>query len=158
MESAQKRDLISAGILVIFGCLFAGYAVLNLKLGTFAMMGPGLFPFLIGVVIAGLGALQTFATLSELRRAHRIAASGDPIVIEWRSLCVVVAAMAVFSTVVANFGLVPAIFALTVVSSFASSHLSWITALALSAGLSVAAYLIFVLALGLPFTLYRWPF
>ncbi len=157
METATKRDLISAGILVVFGSLFAGYALVNLNLGSFAMMGPGLFPFVIGIVIAGLGALQTFATVSQHRRSRRSAEAGEPTVIEWRSLCVVVAAMGVFSAVIVNFGLIAAIFALTLVSSFASTYLNWRSALALSVVLSVAAYLIFVLALGLPFTLYRWP-
>src|SRR5690606_10579426 len=121
-------------------------------------MGPGMFPFLIGAILALLGgAVLTLALLeNDGERAGDALTPSEPI--EWRSLVVIIAAMTAFALVITQFGMVPAIFALCLVAARASNKLSMPVTLMLAAGLSVAAWLIFIEVLGLNFRIWDWPF
>jgi hypothetical protein len=65
--------------------------------------------------------------------------------------------MAAFSAGIKFFGLVPAIVFLTIIASFGSDKLTIRTALFIAIGLVALAWVIFVWALALPFTLFKWP-
>lgn len=157
MTGNYGRDIAAAAVLLFFGLSFAAYAIAYLQLGSFARMGPGMFPMLVGLVVAGLGTFQGVLTLRAMR-ANRATQDEPPEPIQWYSLVVVIAAMGLFAVVIRWFGLIPAIFTLSTVASFGHPRLTPALSFLIALVLSVLAWLIFVVALGLRFELVRWPF
>lgn len=152
MQPGRSRDIAAGAVLLAAGLFFAGFALAQLKLGSFAKMGPGMFPTLIGAVLCLTGLGQIAAALTRPRPDEAV----EPV--EWRALVSVIAAMVAFAVVVAWLGVVPGIFALTAVAAFASPKLKPLPVLLLAIGLSFAAWAIFIKTLGLPFPLFKWPF
>lgn len=152
MHSGQTREIAAGAVFIASGLFFGGFALAQLKLGSFAQMGPGMFPFLIGVALLAIGIGQVLASLNRAAATE----AGEPV--EWRALIFVVLAMLAFAPVIAWFGVVPAIFVLVAIASQAAPRLTLRAAVLLGAGLSVAAWLIFVRLLGLTLALVRWPF
>jgi hypothetical protein len=139
-----------------FGAFYGGYAMLTQPLGSFASMGPGMFPFCIGMAMAAIGALILFG---EARRSMAGTGAAPPWErIEWRSFAAVVLSMSAFALTNEFFGVIPAIFALCAIAAIASNKLTPLTVVLLSAALSLASWLIFTLTLKLPFSLFEWPF
>ncbi len=157
MRHAITKNMVGGGVLALFGTFFAVYALVYLKVGTFAQMGPGLFPALIGAILAGIGGLLL---VTELLRAGARTSPPRAAVdrIEWRSLAAVIAAMAAFAMLISTFGLVPAIVALVAIASLAGDRVRPLAVIGLSAGLLVTVYLVFILALDLSIPMLRWPF
>jgi hypothetical protein len=157
MNVAVTKNMVGGGVLVLFGTLFTAYALVYLTLGTFAQMGPGLFPALIGAILAGIGAFMLATEIARSRSPARRPVSAWERV-EWRSLAAVVGAMAAFALLISSFGLVPAIVALVAVASLAGDRVRPLSVIGLSVGLLVTVYLVFILALDLPVPMLRWPF
>ncbi|MBS7707488.1 tripartite tricarboxylate transporter TctB family protein [Chelatococcus asaccharovorans] len=157
MQTQHGRDLVAGGALVVFGASFAGYAATNFKLGSFAQMGPGMFPLVVGATVVALGTALLLTTV--LRTWQRSAASEgpEPERADWRTLVIVVLSIAVFALLVRRFGMAPAVVGLVLVSSFASRELPLPKMLALAAGLAVMGWAIFIVMLGLPIKLLAWP-
>lgn len=156
MTPRANRDVVSGVVLTAFGIFFAGYAATQLPLGSFRMMGSGMFPFLAGLVLSAVGATMVSLTLAKgLDAAPK---SDDEVEKpQWLSLAVVIASVAAFALVIRPLGVAPAIFALVLVASLASAKLTVPTALALAGALSVVAWTIFIFALGLPLRFVAWP-
>lgn len=141
------QDLTGGLVLLALG--LAGIAgALQHDLGSARMMGPGYFPLLAasgvavsGLILAVLGAVE--------RRPHP-----RP---DWGSLAAVTVAGAVFAAAMARLGLVPAILACVVVATLADRRLRWHQVALMAVLLAAAAHLVFVLLLGLPLPLMRWP-
>lgn len=148
-----------------FGIWFAAYSVMKLPIGSFAQMGSGMFPLLTGSALAITGlALAIPGLLARFVHAQTTATDGaqtDDEQVEkpeWISLAVVTLAIAAFAVCIRLFGIAPATFALIVIASLASKKLTLLTALALATALTIAAWLIFIVGLGLPFDIFDWPF
>lgn len=151
MGNSRSRDITAGAILLAAGLFFVLYALATLKLGSFAKMGPGMFPVLVGAALGLIGAAQIIVAL-------RPVAPRNVEPVEWRALAVVATAMFVFAGVIGWFGLIPAIFAMVLIAQLASHRITLRASALLAAGLSVAAWVIFVKALGLPFRMFEWPF
>ena len=155
MTPRANRDVAAGAALTAFGIFFAVYAATQLSLGSFSMMGSGMFPFLTGLVLSIIGVVLTLSTLAKGRTLP--ATPDDVEKPQWLSLAVVIAAIAAFALMIRPFGVSPAIFALTLVGSIASEKLTVPIALVLAAVLSAVAWSVFVLALGLPLRIIDWP-
>jgi Tripartite tricarboxylate transporter TctB family len=118
-------------------------------------MGPGYFPLMLGVLLAVLGAAITLKALSIET------SDGDPIgKWAWKPLILVLSSVVAFGVLIVGvsiggiktpqFGIVVAIFALTILASMADEF-RWRDVLILAGALSLFSYLVFVLALKLPF-------
>lgn len=158
MKVFQSRTSIGAVVLIAFGVLFAGYAVIKLELGTFTRMGSGMFPMLVGLVITALG-LLIIATEGRRPDPAVQQEQSEPVKISWRSMAAIITAMGLFSIIIPKFGIIPALGALVSVSSLAGSNEHPVrNAVLLTAGLSFFAYAVFVLLLRLPFPMIQWPY
>lgn len=162
MDIRGNRDVVAGSALLAFGLVFGLYAVTQLRLGSFAQMGPGMFPLLVGVTIAGFGAVILLGAWLAARRpaapVDDAAPEDAPEAADWRTLALVVLSIVVFALVIRRLGMAPAIFGLVMVASFSSDDLSPLKALMLAAALTALGWLVFVLALGLPLKLLVWPF
>ena len=91
MKIKSERDFCSGLMFVVVGVAFA-VGAMRYPMGNSARPGPGYFPLLLGVVLAALGAIVLFKSLTIEREG------GDPIgAIAWRPLLVVMAATAAFA-------------------------------------------------------------
>ena len=134
-------DLLAGLIFLALGGFFT-WGGSQLEVGPALQMGPGNFPIAVCLLLCGLGALvivQSFATTVTLR--------SNPV--PWRGIAFTFAAPVIFGLTVRGAGFVPAV-ALTVFSSACASVRFRIgTALALTAGVTLACLVVFVYALKL---------
>ncbi|WP_233750534.1 tripartite tricarboxylate transporter TctB family protein [Bordetella bronchiseptica] len=118
-------------------------------MGTAARMGPGYFPFWLGLVLALLGAIVLISALS--KKATETAVEG----FDWRIVFLVVGSVVLYALILKPLGVYLSVFVLVVVSSLASHEFSWKVAVANGIFLVVFSYLAFIKGLGLIFPL--WP-
>lgn len=121
-------------------------------------MGPGMFPVGIGGILGILGLLIAGDALRREPAADRGPDASSEPGLHPRPLIVILLAVIGFALTLQWFGLIPAIFATTLLSALAHPGARPVSMLGLAAGLSVAAVVIFRVLLSIPFPLLRWPF
>ncbi|MET3792573.1 tripartite tricarboxylate transporter TctB family protein [Aquamicrobium terrae] len=140
--SVDRTNGLCAVFFIGLGVFFA-FESLDLELGTALRMGPGYFP----LVLAGILILLGVVVLIDAIRVE-----SEPIGhIAWRGLVLILPAPIFFGLTVRGLGFVPSIFLTCLIASFASQKMKPLTALILSAGLTLFALIVFSYALGLPF-------
>jgi hypothetical protein len=133
--------------------MFLGFALVAIvaargySMGSGGKMGPGYFPMLLGIALAGLGALLVGRSLVlEGARVTRL---------EVRPTLMIVLSVILFGLMIPYLGLVIALATVTAVSAFASRESRPLEVAALAAVLAAFSVGIFVYALRLPLTV--WP-
>jgi hypothetical protein len=135
------------------GLMFCAFAVVGLlaargyNLGATGKMGPGYFPLLLGVVLAGLGVVLI---------ARSVVIDGEPLP-QFRVLPLAMIALAVclFGVLIEPAGLIVALAVLIVVTAAAGAQFRLLETLALTVALIVFSIGVFVYALGLSINI--WP-
>lgn len=134
---------------IVAGLGFAGGA-LNYHFGSSAHPGPGFFPFGLGVLLALLGALILFKSLSIESDG------GDPVGrMPWRPLIVVPLSVVIFGFAIEPLGLLVALPLLILVTSAAGDEFRLREVLVNIVVLTVGSWLIFIKGLNLVMPL--WP-
>lgn len=158
MNIKSQKDFFSGLMFMGVGVAFAWGAATNYTVGTGARMGPGYFPLLLGVLLAILGAAITFeALVVETEDGEKIGTFA------WKPLFFIIAANVVFGVLLGGlpsirlpaFGLIVAIYALTVIASMAGDEFKLKEVLVLATVLSIMSYLAFIVLLKLQFSV--WP-
>lgn len=158
MNIKSQKDFFSGLMFMGVGVAFAWGAATNYTVGNGARMGPGYFPLLLGVLLAILGAAITFeALVVETEDGEKIGTWA------WKPLFFIIAANLVFGVLLGGlpsiklpaFGLITAIYALTIISSFAGDEFKLKEVLVLATVLSIMSYLAFIVLLKLQFPV--WP-
>jgi hypothetical protein len=110
----NQKDVAAGLVYVAFGAAFS-LGALSYKLGEPARMGPGWFPFAIGILLVIVGAITA---LSGVR-----ATAGEQKVkrIELRTLAWVTGAVVLFGLLLQPLGMVAALTVLVIVSSLAAT-------------------------------------
>ncbi|MEO8155149.1 MAG: tripartite tricarboxylate transporter TctB family protein [Rhizobacter sp.] len=133
----------------VVGIVFAVGAT-NYNMGSSARPGPGYFPLLLSVILAILGSVVLFKSLTIETEG------GDPIgSVAWRPLLVIVAGIVVFGVALPRLGMVITIPILIFMSSLAGDEFKWKGVLINAIVLTVSSWLIFVV--GLKLTIPLWP-
>jgi len=153
----SQKDFLSGLMFMTLGVAFA-WGASGYTFGDGARMGPGYFPLVLGVLLAGLGAIITFKSLvvetADREEIGKIA---------WRPLIFIIAANLVFGACLGGLpsiglpplGLVVGIFALTFIASNAGQEFNFKEVSILAAILAIVSYGAFILLLRL--TLPVWP-
>ena len=149
MPGRDYRDILGGGLLVAAGLFILAYALTHYPMGTLRMMGPGLFPAGVGVAIAVFGVLIAVPAFFR---------GGELPTFEIRSAVAIMASVAAFALLVRTAGMIPAIIATTVISSLAEPRFRPLSVIGVCLALGLLSWLIFRVGLGLPFTMFRWPF
>jgi len=131
------------------GLVFAWFAT-DYQMGTAARMGPGYFPFWLGLIMALLGAVIALGGLAGKAEAADIEK------FDWRSIVLVLGSTTAFGILLRPLGLYVCLFILVVGSSIASHEFNWKVALANATFLIVFSYVAFIKGLGLIFPLLPW--
>ena len=143
MKIKSQRDFFSGLMFIIAGVIFAVGAT-NYSMGSSAKPGAGYFPLILSVIMAILGAIVLFKSLTIETEG------GDPIGgIAWRPLLVIVVSIAVFGAVLPRLGMFITIPLLIVMVSFAGDEFSWKGVIANSIVLTAGSWVIFIWGLNL---------
>jgi hypothetical protein len=146
MKIRAEKDFWS-GVMFLGFALVAIVAARGYSMGSGGKMGPGYFPMLLGIALAGLGALLVGRSLVlEGARVTRL---------EVRPTLMIVLSVILFGLMIPYLGLVIALATVTAVSAFASRESRPLEVAALAAVLAAFSVGIFVYALRLPLTV--WP-
>jgi hypothetical protein len=139
---ANRKDLIGGLLVIAVGGAFCIEALLHLRMGTALRMGPGYFPFIVGLVVVAFGVLITLGAFRE---------PDVPLgPVPWRAILMISLAPVIFGLTVRGAGLAPSMAASVFVSAFASRRMGIPLALAVAAALTLFCVLVFQIALGLP--------
>ena len=145
MKIKSQRDFVSGLMFIVVGVVFAVGAT-NYSMGTSAKPGAGYFPLILSVLMAILGAVVLFKSLTIETEG------GDPIGrIAWRPLIVIVVAIAVFGATINSLGLILAVPLLILISSLAGDEFKWLGVVINSVVLTLFSWLIFVVGLSVSF-------
>ena len=158
MAIASQKDFVSGLMFMAVGGSFAWGAV-DYEIGEAARMGPGYFPFVLGLILVGLGAL---VTVNALRSGPP---GGDKIgAIAWRPLVCILGANLLFGALLVglpsiglpHFGLIVAIYGLVILAGYARQGCRLRDSLILATFLAIGSYLAFVKLLNLQFPVLPW--
>ncbi|WEX12462.1 tripartite tricarboxylate transporter TctB family protein [Chelativorans sp. AA-79] len=146
----NEKDLGAGLMFAALGVPMA-YLSTSYRMGTSAEMGPGYFPFLVGCLLAFVGSILIVKALlrKDGKDTNKIAR------FDLRSLGIITLSIVLFSVALDYLGLVAAVAALVIVSSFASHEFNWRATLANTAFLIVFTILVFVVGLGVQLEI--WP-
>ncbi|MFI5895199.1 tripartite tricarboxylate transporter TctB family protein [Actinoplanes sp. NPDC051513] len=141
-------DVLAGVIFVLIGGAFV-VGSLGYDRGTPLRMGPGAFPLLAGAIVAGLGLAIVVKGL--------VAGEAIPLgAVPWRAIALITVAVVFFGFFVRRLGFVPTSLVTALLTALASKRVRFLTALAVAAGLTVAATLIFIVGLQLRIPLWGW--
>lgn len=135
-------DVVAAILTLLIGA-FALAESSSYDMGALSNMGPGYFPRMMGIAMLLLGAALLVAALKI--GPTSFPATGASV---W-SMAVICAALIAFALLIERLGLIPAIFVMVFLSTFASRDRNLVRALVLSAATSLFCALLFVYILGL---------
>jgi hypothetical protein len=145
----SQKDFWSGLMFVIVGGAFA-IGALNYSFGSSARPGPAYFPFGLGVLLAILGAMILFESLTIETE------DGEPIgAFAWKPLVVILASVLIFGFLLPRLGMVISLPLLVLVSSYASDEHTWLGSIINAVVLTVMSWAVFVL--GLKLTIPMWP-
>ncbi len=148
-KALSSADFISGGLFLGIGLFFSVYAH-TLSLGSFARLGPGAFPFAVGILLTLIGGLIVGKSL--VAAGER----GQPF--DVKSLILIPTALLVGGTTLVSLGIVVAVPATVLIANFASNSFRLTTALAMAVLLTLFTYLVFILGLGLQLPLHPGSF
>jgi Tripartite tricarboxylate transporter TctB family len=150
----QKKDFYAGLAMVLLG----GAVTLNsstYNLGTFMHMGPGMFPFMLGILMTFVGLLIFVqGLLTPLEEGERIL----PESMEWRGWACILAGPLMFILFGQLFGMVAGTFMCVFVSALGDRTATLKGSAILAACITVAGAFLFSYILKVPFPLFRWGF
>ncbi len=157
MNIKSQKDFFSGLMFLAVGVAFAVGAY-NYGMGDGARMGPGYFPRMLGVLLAILGSVITFKALTVAT------ADGEKLgKWAWKPIVFILGANLAFGVLLGGLpsikvpamGLILAIYALTIIASFAGDKVKMKEVLILATILAVGSYVAFIMLLKLQIQV--WP-
>lgn len=146
MKIRNQRDF-GAGIMFILVGIFFALIATQYRMGTAAKMGPGYFPFWLGVLMAFIGLLLLFNSFAK-KTAEEKMPKWDFKIMLW-----ITGSVILYGVLLPTMGFFVAVFVLVFVSASASHDFGWKGTLLNAVILMSFTYLAFVKGLGLSFPL-----
>ena len=157
MKIKSQKDFFSGLMFLGMGVAFA-WGATTYNVGEGARMGPGYFPLMLGILLAGIGAFTIFESLVVETE------DGEPVgSIAWKPLAYIIGSNILFGLLlggvprlgIPSFGLIVAIYALTFVAALAGDEFKFKEVVVLATILAIGSYLAFIVMLKLQFQV--WP-
>ena len=148
----KKRDFYAGGLMTLLGAAITLNST-TYSTGTLMHMGPGMFPFILGIVL-------TFIVVLILGTALVTPLSDDEAILpknrEWVGWGCILAGPILFIIFGEFFGMVAGTFACVFVSALGDRTATLKSSLVLAAGVTFFGVLLFSYVLQLPFPMFRW--
>jgi predicted outer membrane lipoprotein len=157
LKIKSQKDFFSGLMFLVVGIAFA-WGATTYNIGEGARMGPGYFPLVLGILLAGIGAFTIFEALVVETEDGELIGS-----FAWRPLGYIIGANVVFGILLAGvprfgipaFGLIVAIYALVFIAARAGDEFKWKEVLILATILAIGSWGAFVKLLNLQVPV--WP-
>ena len=146
MKIRNQRDF-GAGIMYMVIGLFFAIMATNYPMGTAAKMGPGYFPFYLGILMSVLGllvAVKAFGAKAAIESIPKF---------NWRIMAQITGAVVLYGLLLPRLGFLIAVVVLVFVAASASREFTWKGTTINAAFLVTFTYSVFVLGLKLQFPL-----
>lgn len=146
MKIRNQRDF-GAGIMYMVIGLFFAIMATNYPMGTAAKMGPGYFPFYLGILMFLLGvlvAVKAFGAKAAIESIPKF---------NWRIITQITGAVVLYGLLLPRLGFLIAVVVLVFVAASASREFTWKGTAINAAFLVTFTYSVFVLGLKLQFPL-----
>ena len=149
MKIKSQKDFWSGLMFVVVGLGFA-WGATTYSFGSSARPGPAYFPFGLGVLLAIMGALVWFASITVETE------DGDPIgAIAWKPLIIITGSVVMFGLILPRLGLLLSLPLLISVAALAGDEWHWKDSIISVVVLTLGSWLIFIKGLNLVIPL--WP-
>ena len=143
-------DTLSGFLFIAVAIFFGVTAYRTLEIGTFSLMGPGLFPILMSTLLAIIGGSVIFTGRSIQQQPKHLP-------IPKRAILFVIGAPIVFALTVRSVGLVVALI-LSITMAVAASHkMTFVKGLLIVIGMTIFCVAVFSYGIGLTAQLFVWP-
>ena len=146
MKIRNQRDF-GAGIMYMIIGLFFTIVATNYPMGTAAKMGPGYFPFFLGILMTILGLIVAIKALSATAAIEAIPK------FNWKVIAQITGSVVLYGLLLPRLGFLIAVVVLVLVSASASKEFTWKGSLINAAFLVTFTYSVFVIGLKLQFPL-----
>jgi hypothetical protein len=146
LKIRNQRDFGAGIMYMVIGIFFAGFAT-QYQMGTAAKMGPGYFPFYLGLLMFLLGLLVAVKAFSAKAAIEAIPK------FNWRIIAQITGAVVLYGLLLPKMGFLIAVIVLVFVSASASKEFTWKGTAINAAFLVTFTYSVFVLGLKLQFPL-----
>jgi hypothetical protein len=148
MFSRNYTDIAVGIVLALFGLWFALYSIAHYGRGTLARVGEGAFPAGAGLALTFFGVMILLLGLTR---------PGAKPMLHMKAPFFILVGTAAFALIIQPFGLIPAIVAVIIISSFADLKARLTGLVYLCIILTLISYLVFRLGLGLLIPMINWP-
>lgn len=146
MKIRNQRDF-GAGVMYMVIGLFFSIVASNYSMGTAAKMGPGYFPFYLGILMFLLGLLVAVKAFSAKAAIEAIPK------FNWKIIAQITGAVVLYGLLLPRLGFLIAVVVLVFVSASASREFTWRGTALNAAFLVTFTYSVFVVGLKLQFPL-----
>ena len=149
MKIKSQKDFWSGLMFIAVGLGFA-WGATSYSFGSSARPGPAYFPFGLGILLAIMGALVWFASITvETEDGERIGA------IAWKPLLIITSSVVMFGFILPRLGMFISLPLLIIVAALAGDEFHWKDSVISVLVLTLGSWLIFIKGLGLIIPL--WP-
>ena len=146
MKIRNQRDF-GAGVMYILIGLFFAIVAMQYQYGTAAKMGPGYFPFWLGMLMAALGLLVLVKSMGAKAAIESIPK------FNWKIIGLITGSICLYGILLPKMGFLVAVLVLVMVASSASREFNWKVSVINAIVLIAFTYSVFVLGLKLQFPL-----
>lgn len=146
MKIRNQRDF-GAGIMYMVIGLFFTIVATQYPMGTAAKMGPGYFPFWLGILMTLIGLLVLVKSMGAKAAIESIPK------FNWKIIAQITGSVVLYALLLPRMGFLVAVVVLVLVSAGASKEFTWKGSLINAAFLVTFTYSVFVVGLKLQFPL-----
>jgi hypothetical protein len=146
LKIRNQRDF-GAGIMYMVIGLFFAIIATRYNMGTAAKMGPGYFPFYLGLLMVLLGLLVLVRSMGAKATIEAIPK------FNWKIIIQITGAVVLYALLLPRMGFLVAVVVLVLVSASASKDFTWKGSLLNATFLVIFTYSVFVVGLKLQFPL-----
>ena len=146
MKIRNQRDF-GAGIMYMVIGLFFTVIATQYPMGTAAKMGPGYFPFYLGILMTLLGLLVLIKSMGAKAAIESIPK------FNWKIMAQITGSVVLYGLLLPRMGFLVAVVVLVLVSASASKEFTWNGSLLNAGFLVIFTYSVFVVGLKLQFPL-----
>ena len=146
MKIRNQRDFGAGVMYMVIGLFFAIVAT-RYQYGSAAKMGPGYFPFWLGMLMAAMGLLVLVRSLGAKATIEAIPK------FNFKVIGLITGSIILYGILLPKMGFIVAVLVLVMIASSASKEFSWKVSLINAAVLIAFTYSVFVIGLKLQFPL-----